>query len=69
MQTYKQKRIIKDFRYIYDLNQANFYMEKNHCPIQCGYCDRGFWLKFKDSDELQQVFRDWMDRKIIMKGI
>lgn len=63
MQNNKPKRIIKDFRYIYDLNQANFYIQNNHTPVQCGSCDRGVWLKFKDSEDLQLVFGSWMDRK------
>lgn len=57
--------IIKDYRYVYDMNQANFYIQNGHAPIEAGNCKRGVYLKFKDSSELQKSFCKWMDRKNI----
>lgn len=55
---------IKNYRYIYDIKQANFYIQNGHCPIEVGICKKGIYLKFKDNENLQKTFHKWMDRKI-----
>lgn len=58
------KTIIKDFRYIYDMNQANFYLQQGQVPVECGTSTKNnVYIKFKDSEELQRIFHKWMDRK------
>lgn len=55
---------VKDFRYIYDMNQANFYLDNGQVPVGFGVGGKNdVYVKFKDSEKLQNVFHKWMDRK------
>ncbi|MDF2884967.1 MAG: hypothetical protein K0R54_5538 [Clostridiaceae bacterium] len=57
--------MIKEFRYIYDMNQANFYLQNGQIPVCFGKGGRNdIYIKFKDSEELQKIFKQWMDRKV-----
>lgn len=52
--------IIKEFRYIYNIYQANYYIANNIKPVDFGTASNGkVFYKFKDSYELQQVFKSW----------
>lgn len=55
--------MIKDFRYIYNIKQANFYIDNNMFPIETGRNDKtgNIYYKFKNSKELQNVFAKWGD--------
>ncbi|MDF2883757.1 MAG: hypothetical protein K0R54_4321 [Clostridiaceae bacterium] len=56
--------MIKEFRYIYDMNQANFYLQNGQIPLEFGIGGKNdVFIKFKDSNELQEIFHKWMDRK------
>lgn len=58
------RRQVKDYRYIYNPLQASFYLQNNIELIETGLGDKGdIFFKFKDSEELQSIFRKWMDRK------
>lgn len=62
METINNK--IKEFRFVYDMNQANFYLENGQIPVKFGVGGKDdVFIKFKDSEELQQIFKKWMDRK------
>ena len=56
---------IKDYRYIYNLQQAYFYIREGLTPIDEGKnlkTNKRFY-KFKDSENLQQIFRKWCNKK------
>ena len=54
--------IIKEFRYIYNINQANFYLKHNIQLIETGVAGTGkTFYKFKDSRRLQEVYKKWLD--------
>lgn len=55
---------VKEFRYIFNISQANYYLENGLIPIGFGVgSKKDVYIKFKDSKELQDVFSKWMDRK------
>ena len=52
--------VIKEFRYIYNIYQANYYIKNNIELIEVGTATNGrVFYKFKDSYKLQKVFKDW----------
>ena len=56
--------MIKEYRYIYNMQQASFYIQNGLEPIGCGIGDKKeIYIKFKDSEELQYIFNQWIDRK------
>ncbi|UZW14340.1 hypothetical protein OSC52_00265 [Clostridium pasteurianum] len=56
--------MIKEFRYIYNMEQANFYIQNGLVPVEVGTgAKKDVFLKFKDGEELQMVFKLWMERK------
>lgn len=57
--------MIKEYRYIYNPQQALFYMQRGLVPQDIGTNDRTNkqWFKFKDSNTLQNIYKMWMDRK------
>lgn len=57
--------MIKEYRYIYNPQQALFYIKQGQVPILIGTNDRTHktWHKFKDSAELQNIYQQWIDRK------
>lgn len=58
--------MIKEFRYIYNMKQANFYIQQGLIPMEVGTGEKqDVYIKFKDSERLQEVFKKWMDRRII----
>jgi hypothetical protein len=60
-----KERIIKDYRYIYNMEQVNFYILFG---LNCDICGSGVsngkaYIKFKDSKKLQEAFSLWMNKK------
>lgn len=57
--------MIKDYRYLYNMEQVNFYIANKIYPIETGINSKtgNTYYKFKDSEELQKVFCKWMTRK------
>lgn len=56
-------KTIKKFRYVYNILQADFYIQNGIKPCGCGVGQYGdVFIKFKDSKELQEVFSSWMAR-------
>ncbi|MFT8312939.1 MAG: hypothetical protein ABF633_01645 [Clostridium sp.] len=56
--------MIKDFRYIYNMEQANFYLKNGLVPVGFGTgVKQDVYIKFKDCERLQEIFKNWMDRK------
>lgn len=52
--------VIKQFRYVYNLYQANYYIKNNIELIEVGTAKNGrVFYKFKDSYKLQEVFQNW----------
>lgn len=52
--------IIKEFRYVYNIYQANYYIKNNIELLEVGTAKNGrVFYKFKDSHELQLVFKSW----------
>lgn len=58
---------IKEYRYIYNPVQANFYIQNDLRLEEIGISEKqnDIFFKFKDSEELQRCFRKWMDRKVV----
>lgn len=51
---------IKEFRYIYNIYQANYYIKNKIELIEVGTASNGrVFYKFKDSYKLQQTFKSW----------
>lgn len=51
---------IKEFRYIYNIYQANYYIKNKIELIEVGTAPNGrVFYKFKDSYKLQQTFKSW----------
>ncbi|AKA71223.1 hypothetical protein [Clostridium scatologenes] len=64
-QTIKQKRgTIMDFRKVYNMEQANFYVMAGLAKdiIATGVTCGKAWVKFKDSVELQKMFKLWCEK-------
>ncbi|URZ00587.1 hypothetical protein [Clostridium felsineum] len=60
---------MKEFRYIYNVLQANFYVQHDIKLIEVGVGKKkDVYFKFKDGQELQKIFRLWMDRKAIKQA-
>lgn len=57
---------IKDFRYVYNKQQAEFYMFTYHIipeKIDDNPTTGKRYYKFKDSELLQRAYKTWMERK------
>ena len=53
----------KEYFYIYNFNQANFYMQSGIKPFEVGIGKKGEpYIKFKNTIELQAAFTKWMNR-------
>jgi hypothetical protein len=58
------QQAVKDYRYIYNMDQANFYLENGQVPVEFGVgAKNDIYVKFKDSKELQNTFHEWVSRK------
>lgn len=56
--------MVKEFRYIYNMEQANFYLQNGLTPIGVGIGGKNeVFLKFIDGEVLQTVFKKWCARK------
>ena len=54
---------IKDFRYVYNLYQAQYYINNDIELVEVNKTNKGYvYYKFKDSVKLQQVFKNWCAR-------
>ena len=49
-------------KYIYDLNQANFFIERGEfcIGVDVHYTTKKVFLKFKDSARFQEIFNEWL---------
>ena len=51
-------------KYMYDIKQANFFMENGIASTGIGLHDvtKKVFIKFQDSDEFQAVYEKWFER-------
>lgn len=64
--TSKNKRgLVMNYRKIFNMDQANFYILNGLAKniIGSGVTNGCAWIKFKDSEHLQEIFSLWMNRK------
>lgn len=61
----RKQKIIKDYRYIYNMEQANFYILFGLTKdiVGSGISNGSAFIKFKDSEKLQEAFDLWMNKK------
>jgi hypothetical protein len=53
----------KDFYFIYNPDQCNYYLANGLIPIKFGYGKEGdAYLKFRNSEQLQEIFKRWSGR-------
>jgi hypothetical protein len=57
--------MIKDYRYVYNPAQAEFYIKNGLIPIAIGNHKKtkNMFFKFKDSAYLQTLYHEWINRK------
>lgn len=54
--------MIKDYRYLYNPQQAEFYIKQGLIPdeININRKTNKVYFKFRDSDKLQNIYKKWM---------
>jgi len=54
----------KDFYYIYNKDQSDFYFKEGVLPLNTGKGTRGDdYVKFRNTESLQKAFAKWCNRK------
>ena len=54
----------KEFVYIYNQYQSEFYFSKGIVPVKVGTGSKGdFYVMFKNTKELQKAFTEWCNRE------